>query len=147
MFMIRKSRKINKMRGSRTVGGGCSKKRRGAGHRGGRGQAGLHKHKWSWTVKYDPHHFGKYGFKRPRKTVFKFKPVNLSYLDEKAQEMVEKGQANEEDGKIVIDVTEMGYNKVLGSGRVTKALLVKSPLFSESATQKIEEAGGEAVNI
>jgi large subunit ribosomal protein L15 len=102
---------------------------------------------WTWTVKYDPQHFGKYGFKRPQKTVFKFKPVNLSYLDEKANEMAAKNQANEEDGKIVIDVAEMGYNKVLGSGKVTKALLVKAPLFSESAVRKIEEAGGVAETI
>ncbi|MDD1763388.1 MAG: 50S ribosomal protein L15 [Methanobacteriaceae archaeon] len=145
--MIRKSRKINKLRGSRTNGGGCSKMRRGAGHRGGRGNSGLHKHMWSWVVKYDPQHFGKYGFKRPQKTVFKFRPVNLDYLNEKAQELVKNGQAIEEDGKIVIDVTEMGYNKVLGRGKLTQSLVIKSPLFSQSALRKIEEAGGEAVNL
>jgi large subunit ribosomal protein L15 len=121
--------------------------RRGAGHRGGRGNSGLHKHMWSWVVKYDPQHFGKYGFKRPQKTVFKFQPVNLDYLDEKAQELVKNGQAIEEGGKIVIDVTEMGYNKVLGRGKLTQSLVIKSPLFSQSALRKIEEAGGEAVNL
>jgi large subunit ribosomal protein L15 len=146
-FMIRKSRKINKMRGSRTIGGGCSKKRRGAGHRGGRGKSGLHKHMWSWVVKYDPQHFGKHGFKRPRKTVFKSQTVNLDYLDEKAQELVKNGLATEEEGKIVIDVAKMGYNKVLGRGKLSQALVIKSPLFSGSALRKIEEAGGEAVNL
>jgi len=121
--------------------------RRGAGHRGGRGNSGLHKHMWSWVVKYDPQHFGKYGFKRPQKTVFKFQTVNLDYLDEKAQELLKNGQATEENDKIVIDVTELGYNKVLGRGKLTQALLIKSPLFSESALRKIEEAGGEAVNL
>ncbi len=121
--------------------------RRGAGHRGGRGNSGLHKHMWSWVVKYDPQHFGKYGFKRPQKAVFKFRAVNLDYLDEKAQELVKNGQATEEKGKIVIDVTELGYNKVLGRGKLTQALLIKSPLFSQSALRKIEEAGGEAVNL
>lgn len=121
--------------------------RRGAGHRGGRGNSGLHKHMWSWVVKYDPQHFGKYGFKRPQKAVFKFQAVNLDFLDEKAQELVNNGQATEEGGKIVIDVTEMGYNKVLGRGKLTQALVIKSPLFSQSALRKIEEAGGEAVNL
>lgn len=121
--------------------------RRGAGHRGGRGNSGLHKHMWSWVVKYDPQHFGKYGFKRPQKTVFKFQTVNLDYLDEKAQELLKNGQATEENDKIVIDVTELGYNKVLGRGKLTQALLIKSPLFSDSALRKIEEAGGEAVNL
>ncbi|HMK54523.1 MAG TPA: uL15 family ribosomal protein [Methanobacteriaceae archaeon] len=145
--MIRKSRKINKLRGSRTNGGGCSKMRRGAGHRGGRGKSGLHKHMWTWVVKYDPQHFGKYGFKRPPKTVFKFQPVNLGFLDEKAQDLVKNGQAQEEGGKIVIDVTVLGYNKVLGQGKLTQSVVIKSPLFSDSAVRKIEEAGGEAVTL
>ncbi|HOI70880.1 MAG TPA: uL15 family ribosomal protein [Methanobacterium sp.] len=143
--MIRKTRKINKLRGSRTIGGGSSKKRRGAGHRGGRGRAGYHKHMWSWIVKYDPDRYGKSGFKRPQKTITKFNPVNLAFLDEKLDELVSKGIAKEEKGKVVVDVRELGYNKVLGMGKITKPAIIKSPRFSESATRKIEDAGGEAV--
>ncbi|MDI6702385.1 uL15m family ribosomal protein [Methanothermobacter wolfeii] len=142
--MIRKRRKITRMRGSRTVGGGCSKKRRGAGHRGGRGQAGGHKHHWSWIVKYDPKHFGKYGFKRPQKLIKRPETVNLAYLDEKIPELLESGVAVEENGMIVIDVTELGFEKVLGSGRLTRPVHVKAYEFSESAAEKIEEAGGMA---
>jgi large subunit ribosomal protein L15 len=36
--MIRTKRKINKLRGSRSNGGGCTKKRRGAGNKGGKGK-------------------------------------------------------------------------------------------------------------
>jgi large subunit ribosomal protein L15 len=143
--MIRKTRKINKLRGTRSNGGGCTKKRRGAGHRGGRGQAGGHKHHWSWMVINDPKHFGKYGFKRPQKTIKKVNPVNLSYLDENSEELLEKGLANKENDSIIIDVTKLGYNKVLGSGRITKPLTIKAPEFSASAESKIQEAGGEAV--
>lgn len=142
--MIRKTRKIRKLRGSRTIGGGSSKKRRGAGHRGGRGMAGGHKHMWSWMVKYDPNHYGKYGFKRPQKTIYQYKPVNLGFLDEKLDEMVKNGLATKEKGKIVVDVTQIGYNKVLGKGKINKPVIIKSPKFSESAARKIEEAGGEA---
>ncbi len=145
--MIRRTRKIRKLRGSRTIGGGSSKKRRGAGHRGGRGFAGGHKHMWSWLVKNDPDHYGKHGFKRPQKTITKFNPVNLAFLDEKLDELVLKGLAKEEKGKIVVDVTELGYNKVLGKGRITKKAIIKSPKFSESAKSKIEKAGGEAVTL
>jgi len=143
--MIRRTRKIRKMRGSRTVGGGCSKKRRGAGHRGGRGNAGLHKSKWTWTVKYDPEHFGKYGFKRPQRSILNFNPVNLDYLDEKSEDLVKQGLAQKKDNAIEIDVTDLGYNKVLGKGRVNRLLIIKSPKFSSSAVWKIEEAGGEVV--
>jgi len=145
--MIRKTRKIRKLRGSRTVGGGSSKKRRGAGHRGGRGNAGLHKSKWTWVVKYDPNHFGKYGFKRPQGHVIEFNPVNIDYLDQKSEELVKQGLAQKKDQAIEIDVTDLGYNKVLGKGKVTKPLIIKSPKFSSLAIQKIEEAGGEIVNI
>ena len=143
--MIRRTRKIRKMRGSRTVGGGCSKKRRGAGHRGGRGNAGLHKSKWTWTVKYDPKHFGKYGFKRPPRSILKFSPVNLDYLDEKSEDLVNQGLAQRKDNAIEIDVTDLGYNKVLGKGKINRPLIIKSPKFSSSAVQKIAEAGGEII--
>ncbi|MGZ7109108.1 MAG: uL15m family ribosomal protein [Methanobacterium sp.] len=143
--MIRRTRKIRKLRGSRTVGGGCSKKRRGAGHRGGRGNAGLHKGKWTWTVKYDKNHFGKYGFKRPPKSISKFNTVNLEYLDQKSEELVEQGLAQKKNNTIEIDVTDLGYDKVLGKGRLNRPLVIKSPRFSSQAKQKIEEAGGEIV--
>ncbi|MGV8144384.1 MAG: uL15 family ribosomal protein [Methanothermobacter sp.] len=145
--MIRKTRKIRKMRGSRTIGGGSSKKRRGAGHRGGRGMSGGHKHMWSWIVKYDPDHYGKSGFKRPQKTVYKFNPINLEFLDEKLEELVSDGIAEKKEGKIIVDVSKLGYNKVLGKGRITKPAIIKSPKFSQSAIEKIEEAGGEAAII
>lgn len=145
--MIRRKRKINKMRGSRSIGGGCSKKRRGAGHKGGKGNAGAGKHHWTWTVKFDPNHFGKHGFKRPQKSVHKFNPVNLSYLNEKINKLLDEGLAIKEGDSIVIDVTKLGYNKVLGSGKLFKSLTIKSPMFSASAEVKIQEAGGEAIKI
>lgn len=145
--MIRKTRKICKLRGSRTVAGGCSKKRRGAGNRGGKGNAGGHKHHWTWMVKFDPKHFGKYGFKRPQGTTHIYSPVNVDFLDENSDKLLNQGFATTEDNKIVIDVTELGYNKVLGKGKISKALTIKAPQFSQSALKKIEEAGGEAVTL
>lgn len=143
--MIRTKKKINKMRGSRSIGGGCSKKRRGAGNRGGKGKAGLHKHHWSWTVKFDPDHFGKKGFKRPIRSIKKSNPINLDYLEEHSERFIENGLATVEDGKIIIDVTDLGYDKVLGKGKISKSLIVKSPAFSGLAEKKIVEAGGEAI--
>jgi large subunit ribosomal protein L15 len=145
--MIRTKRKINKQRGSRSNGGGCTKKRRGAGNKGGKGKAGMGKQHWTWTVIHDPNHFGKHGFKRPQKTIHKSYPVNLNFLNDKAEEFVEQGIATKEDDVIVIDVTELGYNKVLATGSLDIPLVVKSPAFSESAIEKIEEAGGEAVEL
>ena len=91
--MIRTKRKINKQRGSRSNGGGCTKKRRGAGNKGGKGKAGMGKQHWTWTVIHDPDHFGKHGFKRPQKMIKKINAVNLSYLEEQADDLIAKGKA------------------------------------------------------
>ena len=142
--MIRKTRKIRKLRGSRSVGGGCTKKRRGAGHRGGRGNAGLNKHHKTWMVINDPKHFGKYGFSRPTKTIQEFKPINLLDIDNNIEKYLADEIAVKEDGQIVLDVTDLGYNKVLAKGSLSNAMVIKSPKFSQSAIAKIEEVGGIA---
>jgi large subunit ribosomal protein L15 len=145
--MIRKTRKIRKLRGSRSIGGGCTKKRRGAGHRGGRGKTGGHKHMWSWVVKFDPDRYGKHGFKRPQKTINKFRTVNLDYLDENAEKLVEMELAQKEGDTIIIDVTKLGYDKVLGNGNLSRSLTIKAPHFSAGAIRKIEGNGGEAISL
>ena len=143
--MIRTKRKINKQRGSRSNGGGCTKKRRGAGNKGGKGKAGAGKQHWTWTVIHDPDHFGKHGFKRPQKMIKKVNAVNLSYLEEHLDEFLSNGVASKEDDVIVIDVTELGYDKVLAKGKISKTYKISSPKFSASAIEKIEELGGEAI--
>ena len=143
--MIRTKRKINKQRGSRSNGGGCTKKRRGAGSKGGKGEVGMGKPHWTWTVIHDPDHFGKHGFKRPQKVINKINAVNLNYLEEHADDFIAQGKASKEGDAIVIDVTELGYDKVLAKGKITKAYKISAPQFSASAIEKIEELGGEAI--
>ena len=143
--MIRRVRKIRKMRGHRTMGYGSHKKHRGAGSRGGRGMAGGHKHKWSWIIKYDPEHFGKHGFQRPLKLIKAPAVINIGQLDQIAESLIQHGLAQRENDKIVIDITALNCAKVLGSGKVTKPLIVKAPEFSKLAIEKLEGIGGRAV--
>ncbi len=144
--MIRTKRKINKQRGSRSNGGGCTKKRRGAGNKGGKGKAGMSKQHWTWTVINDPNHFGKHGFKRPQ-MINKVNAVNLNYLEEQADKLLANGKASQDGDAIVIDVTDLGYDKVLGKGKITKTFIISAPQFSASAIEKIEELGGEAIEL
>lgn len=102
---------------------------------------------WSWVVKFDPDRFGKSGFKRPLKTINKPTTVNLDYLDDNAEKLVEKELAEKKGKKIIIDVNQLGYEKVLGNGKITKALTIKAKQFSQSAIRKIEDNGGEAVTL
>lgn len=147
--MIRKSRKINKKRGSRTCGGGCSKKRRGAGHRGGRGNAGSgkeKKQKYTWFQIYKPNHLGKYGFQRAGFLRSDMEGINVSFLDQNLDALEAKGALEYQDDVPVVDVAKLGIEKVLGSGRITRPMIVKAPHFSERAKTKIVDAGGQAIS-
>ncbi len=141
------NRKTGKMRGSRTCGGGSHKKHRGAGHRGGRGMAGSHKSKWTWIIKYDPDHFGRHGFDLPKSVKNEYAFVNVGYLDEMADSLVKSKLAKKEGDKVSIDVTKLNYEKVLGSGKISKPLIIKAKSFSKSAIKKIEGSGGDAVTL
>jgi len=123
---IRKSRKY---RGSRTHGYGQIGQHRHSGSRGGHGNAGLHKHKWSWMIKYDPDHFGRDPFKPPGQV----KPttwVNVGDLDTLA-----KGKS--------LDLRSMGIRKLLGSGTVSGEYEVTVDSYTKRAQAKIEAAGGK----
>jgi large subunit ribosomal protein L15 len=133
-MVVRKEKRHKKFRGHRTYHG-SHKKWRGGGSRGGRGKAGMHKHKWSYTVKYEPNHFGKYGFKRPVAVAKKVSAINLWQLDEIAKKKNKKE----------IDVGQLGFKKVLGSGEVSQPLIVRAKYFSKTAVKKLEQAGGKVV--
>ncbi|WP_435197060.1 uL15m family ribosomal protein [Natronomonas sp. EA1] len=139
--------KKRRQRGSRTHGGGSHKKRRGAGHRGGRGRAGRDKHE---KALYPPRK--KYGFSRPQKTDTVVETINVRELDEDAVVLAAEGLAEESDGVYHIDardVVEDGHEvdvvKVLGAGSVHNALVVTADDFSDEAETQLEAAGGEAV--
>lgn len=139
--------KKRRQRGSRTHGGGSHKKRRGAGHRGGRGRAGRDKHE---KALYPPRR--KYGFKRPQKTDTVTKTINVRELDEDAVVLAAEGLAEESGDGYRIDardVVEDGHEadvvKVLGAGSVHNALEVVADAFSAEAEAQLEAAGGAAI--
>ncbi len=122
-------RKARKYRGSRTHGYGQIGQHRHSGSRGGHGDAGLHKHKWSWMLKYDPDHFGRDPFRPPVQTKADTW-ANVGDLDALA-----KGKT--------LDLTAMGIQKLLGSGAVSGAYDVRVGAFTKKAQAKIEAAGGK----
>lgn len=146
-MVVRKKKKVRKFRGKRSYGYGSHKKHRGGGSRGGRGKAGLHKHKWSYTVKYAPEHFGKRGFKRPKGIVKRVESINLKELDQIAESLIEQKLAEKEGDKIKINVSNLGFQKVLGSGKLTKPLIIEAKYFSKLAIKKLEKSNGQAVKI
>lgn len=144
---VRREKKFRKFRGNRSYGRGSHKKARGAGNRGGRGMAGLHKHKWSYTVKYDPDHFGKHGFQRPVTAVKEVKAINLKDLDRIAEKLLKEKIATKEEDKIKINAMKLGYEKILGSGQLNQPLIIEAKIFSKSAIKKLEKSGGKAIKV
>ena len=139
--------KKRRQRGTRTHSGGSQKNRRGAGHRGGRGDAGREKHEFH---RHDP--LGKHGFKRPDAVQDNVVEVSIQKLDEDAVVLVEDGLAEETGDGYEIDardVVEDGWEadavKVLGNGQVRNTLTVTADAFTADAVALIEGADGEAV--
>jgi len=52
-------------------------------------------------------------------------------------------QLPQTEGQPIIDLTSLGYAKLLGTGKITKPLTVKVKSCSKSAAQKITQAGGK----
>jgi large subunit ribosomal protein L15 len=136
--------RTSRFRGSRTHGRG-KKAGRGAGLRGGRGNAGLHKHKWISIVKYCPDYFGHHGFKRPQSVVYSKITMNLSEVEQFLPSLSKNGFAEEKAGKWTVDLTKMGVDKLLGSGRISTPLTIKVAEASATAQEKLKGAGGNLI--
>ena len=130
--------------GSRTRGRG-HKKGRGAGLRGGRGNAGCHKTK---RIMYERvgRVWGAHGFKRPQTVVMANNAINLKVIEESAAEWVDQGNASKKGKVVSIDLKKMGYDKLLGTGVPSQAYKITISAASARAVEKVEAAGGEIVS-
>ena len=130
--------------GSRTRGRG-HKKGRGAGLRGGRGNAGCHKTK---RIMYERvgRVWGAHGFKRPQTVVMANNAINLKVIEESAGEWIDQGNASKKGKTISIDLKKMGYDKLLGTGVPSQAYKIIIGAASAKAVEKIEAAGGEIIS-
>jgi large subunit ribosomal protein L15 len=137
--MPHKLRKTRKNRGSRTQGYGRIGQHRKTGSKGFR-NAGRHKHLWSYVTTYEPEYFGKTGFTSPQSLKHKENTINIKKLDELSAKI-----SIEKEGKLHIDLSSLGYTKLLGTGQTSKALVVNVPFCSKSADEKIKKAGGQII--
>ncbi|MFW9843214.1 MAG: uL15m family ribosomal protein [Candidatus Thorarchaeota archaeon] len=139
----RKSKKINKTRGRRAAGYGFSAGHRASGQRGGKGMAGSKKHHYIRTMMENPRYFGKWGFKRPQKLLDDLVVLNIGEIDEAADRLVEKGVATMTGKRYNIDVSKLGIDRILGSGKVTRKLnLTGVKSITVRAREKVTGVGG-----
>jgi large subunit ribosomal protein L15 len=128
-------RKVRRLRGSRTHGYGQIGQHRHSGQQGGHGNAGLHKHKWSWMILNDPDHFGRDPFRPPSYYQKATKLLNVGDL-----RLVAK---TETSGPL--DLRSLGIQKLLGGGKVEAPYQVRVGAFTKRAQAKLEAAGGKII--
>ena len=134
IFMPRRfDKKKGRLRGTRHHGGGNVKKRRGSGNRGGFGNAGLKKQKWTWTVKYGKDHFGSHGFVNPNPTK-EIPTINLWEIEN----MIKNGNIQKKDEMYFFE----WKGKVLGTGNVTVPVKIIAVKVTEKVKEKIKANGG-----
>jgi len=135
-----KQPKVKRYRGQKTHGGGSKKKRRGAGHRGGRGLAGTGKRGDAKkpSVWKDKNYFGKYGFVNKNKDRIAVMNVNdlnsivYGFLNGKFADYVTLA-----DGVYTIDLTKMKVDKLLGKGILEFKVKVVVASMTEAAKSKL----------
>ena len=136
-------KRIKRIRGTRTCGGGAHKNRRGKGSKGGAGNAGAYEHHFVRSLKKGVRK-GEHGF-RPHPSFRRGDEkiaMNVGELDEMLEELLAKGKAEEREDGVYIDANELGIEKILGRGRVTRKWMLRVNEISKGAKEKIERAGG-----
>ncbi|HLI46506.1 MAG TPA: uL15 family ribosomal protein [Geobacterales bacterium] len=144
-MVIRRKKSSRKRRGYRVHGYGRTGQHRGSGQKGGYGKAGRKsgKHKFSWILRYEPDYFGKYGFRRPNKK--EFREISLLEISQLSDKWIKEGLASYKDGFIEIDLSKLGYNKVVAGGVLKGKFIIKAESFSEAAMEKIKASGSMAI--
>ena len=137
--MATRYRKTRKLRGSRTHGWGQVGQHRASGHKGGLGVTGQLKHHFSSMLKYDPDHYGHNSTHPPHPNITK-KWISVRDLDDV---FAKSGQ--QEGEKKVLDLTKLGYDKLLGGGKLANAYTIKVDKYTTTAEQKVKQAGGEVL--
>lgn len=134
-MVVRQRKRKNKLRGNRTQHGN-KKNWRGAGTKGGRGKGGAWKHKRMTYYNVRP---GKYRLKPKKETA---KPISIGALMEILPKLVIQKKAERKGDEIHVDGSIIGFDKLLGSGKITERLVVVRMDVSKKAAKKIEGNGG-----
>lgn len=132
-MVVRREKTNRKYLGTRRWGVGNIKNARGKGDRGGVGNAGSRKHKFTYMTAKTPELIRTVGFKPWKRR--KLKEITLRSIDTMIANSEEKA------------VLEFRNYKVLSNGSLSKPVTIKASGFSASAMEKIKSAGGEAVKI
>ncbi|MDP3918898.1 MAG: uL15m family ribosomal protein [Nanoarchaeota archaeon] len=133
-----RTKKCKRQRGYNSHGWGAKKKHRGAGSRGGRGNAGSGKRADTKVPtiinKYGTTNLARRGFFRPNSSPYE--SINLRDLNL----LIEQGKVKNE-----VDLNKLGYKKLLGVGQLSQSVKITVEMASKSAIEKVKNAGGDVI--
>ncbi|MBI4451743.1 uL15 family ribosomal protein [Candidatus Woesearchaeota archaeon] len=138
--MLHKRKRVTRLRGSRNHGWG--RMHRNSGQRGGAGNAGSGKRADAKKPSYADRAFGKHGFKQKGPTSAS-ECITLRDIEDRATHWVASKQAKTEQGKTAINLTALGYTKLLATGKLTKPFLLTISSAAPAAVEKVKAAGGD----
>jgi large subunit ribosomal protein L15 len=87
---------------------------------------------------YEPDYFGKNGFTSPQSKTRNTNVINVAQLEALATRLPSQNEPTQ-----IIDLTSLGYAKLLGTGKITKPLVIRVEAASKSAAEKVGQAGGK----
>ena len=117
--------------------------------RGGFGQAGRYRHKRSRLIRtkeyFEMKYAGKKGFISIAQKQRPERALNLIQLMGLVDTLTRENKLQMENNVAVVDLRELGYAKLLGTGSISQAVRVRVGRCSESALRKLKEAGGDVM--
>jgi len=145
-MVVNHRKKSSRHRGSWTHSHGEKKKRRGAGSRGGRGNAGSGKRGDAkkpsyWKIK---NFVGKHGFTNA--TTNDITTISISQLNTNIEKLVVSGNAIKNKDSFKVNLADIGVQKLLGTGSPKFAFEIVVASATDSAIKKIESFKG-SVNL
>ena len=63
------------------------------------------------------------------------------------EKLLEEKKIQKEKGNYIVKLDELGFDKLLGTGKLNHKLIVEAKAFSKSAVNKIEELGGKTITV
>lgn len=141
--MMNKRSKNSRQRASHTHGWGAKKKHRGKGNKGGAGMAGTGKRadQKKPNIWKNKKYFGKHGFKVH--AVTQGPSISVRSLQAELPRLITREKASEAKGAYTVDLSALGYAKLIATGSVTVPINVTAQKATARAVEKIEAAGGK----
>jgi large subunit ribosomal protein L15 len=140
-MVVKKTKKLCRMRGSRTHGYGRA--HRGSGNKGGFGNASSGKKSDSQKRSYPADYFGKEGF--VLHSSHDDLIINCRDLDAHVEQWVQDKLAKKEGDIYHVDLDALGYDKLVGGGKLTHKIKVTVARSAAKVADKLKAAGGELV--